>query len=165
MSKNQIDIYGVFGNPISQSLSPVLQNAWIKQHGFNAEYRRFEPKIDEFEQDIEALFKDQLKGCNITAPFKNRAAQICVIKSDDVAIMGAANTIKLMDNGDLNAKNTDGMGLVLDLDNRANGWRQYCNTINIIGAGGAAAGVLPALLKTQVKTINIIARNHEKAKA
>lgn len=163
--KTSKEIYGVFGNPISQSLSPILQNEWIMQHGINAEYQRFEPKIDEFEKDILAHFKNQLMGCNITAPFKNEAALIGDIKSEDVALMGAANTIKKMTNGKLSAKNTDGMGLVFDLDNRANGWREYCKTINIIGAGGAAAGALPALLKTEAENINIIARNPQKALA
>ncbi len=163
MTKPSTQIYGVFGNPISQSLSPILQNEWIKQFGIDAEYKRFEPELYEFKQDIEARFKNNLMGCNITSPFKNEAAQICDICSEDVARMGAANTLKKENDGKISAQNTDGSGLVLDLDMRANGWRDYCDTINIIGAGGAAAGVLPALLKTKVKNINIVARNKEKA--
>lgn len=163
MISQSTEIYGVFGNPISQSLSPILQSYWIKQHGFNASYQRFEPKLDEFEKDIMALFKGQLRGCNITSPFKNEAALISHIKSKDVAIMGAANTLQFVDGDRIKAKNTDGPGLVLDLDKRVDGWRDFGKTINIIGAGGAAAGILPALIETPVQKINIIARNKEKA--
>ena len=157
------EIYGVVGNPISQSLSPILQNAWIEQHGFNAVYERFEPTIEDFEKSVLNLFSGQLRGCNITSPFKNRAAQICNKKANDVAIMGAANTLRIDDCGVINAINTDGSGLVLDFDKRVDGWREFGQTINIIGAGGAAAGILPALIETHVKQINIIARKIEKA--
>lgn len=130
----------------------------------NAVYCAFEPSLEDFETAFVGLFMAQLMGANITAPFKERAPKLCTVYADDVKIMGTANTISKTIDGELLATNTDGRGLILDLDNRAQDWRENAKKITIIGAGGAARNIIPALLATGAETINIVARNIEKAK-
>lgn len=154
------EIYGIIGNPAKHSKSPIIQNGWIKDEGINAIYCAFEP--NNFEICFKGLIEAQIKGFNITAPFKEDVVKLCSDFSHDVKIMGAANTI-LNDDGKICAFNTDGEGLVLDLNNRAKNWRQNNSIITIIGAGGAAKGIIAALINNGVKQINIVARNIEKA--
>lgn len=154
-------LYGIFGNPARHSKSPILHNGWFDDCGFDAAYLAFEPAIENLESAFCGLVAADLKGCNITAPFKERAAKLSDFKTQDIEIMGAANTISIK-NGKSYAFNTDGYGLILDLDRRAQNWRQNNGKIAIIGAGGAAKGVIDAFLKNGTKEINIIARNQEK---
>ncbi len=154
-------LYGIFGNPARHSKSPILHNGWFDDCGFDATYIAFEPLIEEFEIAFSGLVAAGLKGCNITAPFKEAAAKISNFKTHDIEIMGAANTIKI-DNSKSHAFNTDGYGLILDLDKRAQNWRENHEKIAIIGAGGAAKGVIDAFIKNGTKQFNIIARNQEK---
>ena len=154
-------LYGIFGNPARHSKSPILHNGWFDDCGIDATYIAFEPLIEEFEIAFSGLVAAGLKGCNITAPFKEAAAKISNFKTHDIEIMGAANTIKI-DNSKSHAFNTDGYGLILDLDKRAQNWRENHEKIAIIGAGGAAKGVIDAFIKNGTKQFNIIARNQEK---
>jgi len=152
------EIFGVVGNPIRHSLSPILQNGWLKEAGYNAVYLAFEPKSEDITGAINGLYMAQIKGLNITAPFKTDAAAIAINKSPEVKQIGAANTLKQGKNG-FDAYNTDGIGLVLDLDVRAAGWREKTNIITILGVGGAAKGVLHALLASGVKEIRLVGRD------
>ena len=154
-------LYGIFGNPARHSKSPILHNGWFDDCGFDAAYLAFEPSVQDFSAAFVGLVSADLKGCNITAPFKEIAAKLSDFKTQDIEIMGAANTISVKD-GKSYAYNTDGYGLILDLDRRAQNWRQNNEKIAIIGAGGAAKGVIDAFLKNGAKQINIIARNQEK---
>lgn len=154
-------LYGIFGNPARHSKSPILHNGWFDDCGFDAAYLAFEPLNEEFEIAFSGLVAAGLRGCNITAPFKEKAAKISNFKTRDIEIMGAANTIKI-ENAKSHAFNTDGYGLILDLDSRAQNWRENNEKIAIIGAGGAAKGVINAFIKNGTKQFNIIARNQEK---
>lgn len=158
------EIYGIFGNPVKHSKSPIIQNGWIKDEGINAVYVAFETKIENFQSSFKGVINSGIKGLNITAPFKELAASICDIKAQDVEIMGASNTIIIKDEKSF-AYNTDGEGLVFDLDKRAKKWRENNEIVSIIGAGGAAKGIINALINANVKKINIIARDISKANA
>jgi shikimate dehydrogenase len=158
--KASTELYGIFGNPARHSKSPILQNSWIEQCGFNAAYLAFEPKIEDFNKSFEGLCYAGLKGCNITAPFKEIAAKICEKVTPDIRIMGAVNTIKIGEQ--INGFNTDGHGLILDLDIRAKHWRENNSKIAIIGTGGAAKGVVDAFLQNGIKQINFIGRSQNK---
>lgn len=155
------EIYGVMGNPIRHSLSPILQNGWLEEGGYNAVYLAFEPKVEEFEGALNGLVLSQIKGLNITAPFKSIAAKQATTKTDEVATIGAANTLKLSSNG-YEAFNTDGKGLVLDLDRRAEHWREQTNIVTILGVGGAAKGILSALISAGKKEIRFVGRDAAK---
>lgn len=105
--------------------------------------------LDSFEQQLLAFFEDGAKGCNITSPFKERAYQLADEYSQRAKLAEACNTLKKLDNGKLYADNTDGIGLVTDLQ-RLN-WLHPNQRILILGAGGATKGVLLPLLQAQQK--------------
>jgi shikimate dehydrogenase len=159
--KASTEIYGIFGYPAKHSLSPVLQNGWMNDFGINAVYVGFEVKAEDFPQALSGLQKAGLKGGNITAPLKEEIAKLVAYPSHEVKTIGAANTIRAKNN-DFEAINTDGIGLAVDLDYNFKGWREATRIITIIGAGGAARGVISALLSDDVREIRFVGRTVSK---
>lgn len=159
--KASTEIYGLIGNPARHSLSPILHNAWIEECGFDAAYLVFEPKTEDFPLSLKGLAASGIKGLNITAPFKHEAARLSTHKTQDVAIMGAANTLKFIGH-EIHAANTDGNGLILHLDEKSHNWRLHTNIVTILGVGGAACGILEALLKAGIKEIRFVGRQIDK---
>lgn len=155
------ELYGVFGNPVRHSKSPILHNGWINDFGINAVYLAFEPKIEDFETCFLGLVKAGLKGANFTTPFKEKAALVATEKNDIVMNINAANTIKIDEKG-IYASIGDGEGLLLDLEIRAKDKLQKTKTVSVLGAGGAAKAVVCELLRRDFENINIIARNPKK---
>ena len=135
-----MDLYAVWGNPIEQSKSPLIQTKFAKQTQQNMEYIAKLGDLKDFEQQLAHFFAEGAKGCNITAPFKERAFQLADEFSARAKLAKACNTLKKLDNGKLYADNTDGIGLVTDLE-RLN-WIQPNQRVLILGAGGATKGVL-----------------------
>ena len=155
-----MDLYAVWGNPIAQSKSPLIQNKLAAQTHQAIEYIAKLGDLDAFEQQLLAFFEDGAKGCNITSPFKERAYQLADEYSQRAKLAEACNTLKKLDNGELYADNTDGIGLVTDLQ-RLN-WLHPNQHILILGAGGATKGVLLPLLEAQQ---NIVLANRTFSKA
>ena len=155
-----MDLYAVWGNPIAQSKSPLIQNKLAAQTHQTMEYIAKLGDLDAFEQQLLAFFEDGAKGCNITSPFKERAYQLADEYSQRAKLAEACNTLKKLDNGELYADNTDGIGLVTDLQ-RLN-WLHPNQRILILGAGGATKGVLLPLLEAQQ---NIVLANRTFSKA
>lgn len=144
--------YGVWGNPIAQSLSPEIHQGFAKQFGFSIDYQRLLGDEELFEQQLKDFFLNGGVGCNITAPFKARAFALADQHSERCLLAEACNTLKKLPNGQLYADNTDGLGLVADL--KRLGWLKPQQKILILGAGGATKGVLlPLLQAEQVITI------------
>ncbi len=158
------ELYAVLGNPVRHSMSPVLQNAWIQAHGFNALYVALPVELENFEAALQGLAASDVCGLNITTPFKERAAEAALHQSDRVKLVGAANCLSLDRAGrGYNANNTDGDGLVADLDARAPDWRDLDGQIVVLGAGGAARSILAALTAHSQKAICVINRDQERA--
>ena len=155
-----MDLYAVWGNPIAQSKSPLIQNKLAEQTHQTMEYIAKLGDIDAFEQQLLAFFDEGAKGCNITSPFKERAYQLADEYSQRAKLAEACNTLKKLDDGKLYADNTDGIGLVTDLA-RLN-WLHPNQRILILGAGGATKGVLLPLLQAQQ---NIVLANRTFSKA
>lgn len=155
-----MDLYAVWGNPIEQSKSPLIQTKFAKQTQQNMEYIAKLGDLKDFEQQLAHFFAEGAKGCNITAPFKERAFQLADEFSARAKLAKACNTLKKLDNGKLYADNTDGIGLVTDLE-RLN-WIQPNQRVLILGAGGATKGVLLPLLQALQ---NIVLANRTLAKA
>ena len=156
-----MDLYAVWGNPIAQSKSPLIQNKLAEQTHQTMEYIAKLGDLDIFEQQLLAFFEDGAKGCNITSPFKERAYQLADEYSQRAKLAEACNTLKKLDDGKLYADNTDGIGLVTDLQ-RLN-WLYPNQRILILGAGGATKGVLLPLLQAQ-QNILLANRTFSKAK-
>jgi len=158
------ELYAVLGNPVRHSLSPVLQNAWIQTHGFNALYVALPVELADFEVALQGLAASDVCGLNITTPFKERAAALAGHQSDQVRLIGAANCLCLDRSGrHYVAHTTDGDGLVADLDVRASDWRTLDGPIVILGAGWAARSILAALVAHSQKPIHIINRDQDRA--
>ena len=152
--------YAVWGNPIAQSKSPLIHRLFAKQTQQTMEYVAKLGDLDHFEQQLQAFFAAGAQGCNITAPFKERAYALAEEHSERAKLAEACNTLKKLSNGKLYADNTDGIGLVTDLQRLD--WIQPQQRILILGAGGATKGVLLPLLETQQQIV-LANRTLEKA--
>ncbi|AWH88487.1 shikimate dehydrogenase [Limnobaculum parvum] len=136
--------FAVFGNPIAHSKSPRIHYLFAKGCRIDLHYDTQLASLDGFEHEIRTFFANGAKGANITLPFKERAYAICDELTERAASAGAVNTIKRLDDGRLMGDNTDGIGLLSDL--------QLLSMIKsgarvlLIGAGGAARGVILPLL-------------------
>ncbi|OOF71328.1 shikimate dehydrogenase [Rodentibacter caecimuris] len=146
-----MDQYAVWGNPIIQSQSPLIHKLFAQQTGQSLQYDARLGDLECFEQQLTEFFINGAKGCNITAPFKERAYQIADTYSERAKFAGACNTLKKQPNGHLYADNTDGIGLVTDLERL--GWLKPNQQLLILGAGGATQGVLLPLLQAQQRII------------
>jgi shikimate dehydrogenase len=156
-------LYALLGNPANQSLSPVLQNGWIAEHGFDGVYVALAPALDQFETALEGLFQAGLQGANVTSPFKERAAA----KSIDLSPRAhASQSVNCLTRTDLGFKgdSTDGAGLLADLDIRASGWREQQGHIVLLGAGGAARALLTAFYNEGFRHIDSVNRTLSRAK-
>ncbi|PPI88569.1 shikimate dehydrogenase [Candidatus Pantoea edessiphila] len=136
--------FAVFGNPIYHSKSPFIHNEFAKQTGIQHTYGSIYVPIDGFLQSISSFFSQGGLGANITLPFKQQAFEFTDELSERAYYSGAVNTLKKLDNGKIFGDNTDGIGLLSDL--------QRLKMVNcgdkvlIIGAGGAARGIILPLL-------------------
>lgn len=155
-----MDKYAVWGNPIAQSKSPQIQRIFAEQTAQSMEYIAILGDEQDFEAQLKEFFAKGAKGCNITAPFKERAYQLADAYSERALTAEACNTLKKRDDGSLYADNTDGAGLVSDLQRL--GWLQAHQSILILGAGGATKGVLLPLLQARQ---NILIANRTLSKA
>ncbi len=154
--------YAVWGNPIVQSLSPKIQMCFAEQTQQSMEYVAKLGDLTQFEQQLAVFFAEGGCGCNITAPFKERAYQFADQASERAQMAGSCNTLKKQADGKLYADNTDGVGLVTDLQ-RLN-WLASNQQILILGAGGATKGVLLPLLQAK-QNILLANRTLNKAEA
>ena len=152
----------IFGNPIAQSLSPFIHRVFSEQTKQTLEYGRQCIALELFFSTVSDFFNQGGKGCNITTPFKELAFQFADEITERAMLAGAVNTLKRLDSGVILGDNTDGLGLVKDLE-RYNLITSDTNLL-LIGAGGAAKGVINPLLEAKPKSITVVNRTYEKAK-
>ena len=156
-----IDQYAVFGNPISHSKSPFIHTLFARQTNQSMEYGIVEAPVGGFQSAVSAFFAQGGKGCNVTAPFKLDAFKFADRLTQRAQLAQAVNTLKKLDDGQIIGDNTDGEGLVQDL-------LQYKAQLKgakilLIGAGGAARGVIQPLLDQAPSQMIITNRTFEKA--
>lgn len=158
------DHYAVIGNPIQHSKSPDIHRAFAAQTCQNLEYGRILGSAEHFISQVREFFANGGKGLNVTLPFKQQAWLMADQHSPRVKLAEAANTLLQLSNGAIFADNTDGTGLMRDLVFN-NGVIIEDRSVLLLGAGGAARGVLEALLKQQPKRLWIANRTGAKAEA
>ncbi len=156
-----MDKYAVFGNPIKHSKSPAIHQQFATSLDEQIDYRAILAPIDNFEKTVSAFFAQGGKGANVTVPFKEQAFAMADELTPLAKIVGAVNTLKKRADGTLLGDNTDGIGFVNDL--LANKVSIAGQRILIIGAGGAARGVILPLLEQQPAEVIIVNRTAEKA--
>jgi shikimate dehydrogenase len=155
------DCYGVVGNPIEHSLSPVLHTAFAQQFNEKIHYGRLLLTAECFDSEIRAFFQQGGCGLNVTVPFKERAFQMCDQLTDNARVAGAVNTL-WCEGSLIWGDNTDGRGLVLDLQGRC-GCSLVDKKVLMLGAGGAVKGVMAPLLEAGVCHITVANRTRAKA--
>ena len=155
--------YAVFGHPVSHSLSPRIHAAFGKQAGIAIEYSAIDVEPAGFDAALDAFVARGGAGANVTLPLKEAAYALCSDTTDRARRAGAVNT--LIRNGDAwHGDNTDGAGLVRDLTGR-HGLDLRARRTLLIGAGGAARGVAPALLDAGIGDLFVVNRTAQRADA
>ncbi|PSW11730.1 shikimate dehydrogenase [Photobacterium sanctipauli] len=156
-----MDKYLVFGNPISQSKSPFIHTLFARQTGQEMTYESQQPEPDGFVAAATAFFNSGGRGCNVTAPFKEDAFAFATRLTERAQLAGAVNTLKKLDDGEIVGDNTDGEGLVQDL--LQNQVELKGKRVLLVGAGGAARGVLQPLLAQNPQQVVVTNRTEAKA--
>jgi len=157
------DLYAVFGNPIAHSKSPAIHAAFARASGEDLIYEARLAAVDGFKQAISDFQAAGGKGANVTVPFKEEAYRLCTRLSERAAQAGAVNTL-VFNGAEIFGDNTDGAGLVRDIT-RNLGCSLAGKRILLLGAGGAARGVIAPLLAGQPASLFIANRGADKAKA
>ncbi len=157
-----MDKYYVFGNPIKQSKSPFIHKAFALQTKQNISYETCFAELTGFKEAVVTFIKQGGVGANVTAPFKEEALKLADELSERARLAGAVNTLSFID-GKIIGDNTDGEGLVQDL--LRNGVALKQSNILLLGAGGAAKGVILPLLAQNPDKITVANRTVSKATA
>ena len=157
------DRYAVVGNPVAHSRSPAIHAAFARQTGEAVDYGRILCPLDGFEAAVRGFAASGGRGCNVTVPFKFEAPRLAAQCSPRALLAAAANTLRF-DTGGWFADNTDGIGLVRDIEHNA-GVPLAGRRVLLVGAGGAAAGVLGPLLAARPAEVVVANRNVDKALA
>jgi len=150
----------VFGRPVTHSLSPRIHAEFAGQVGLRIDYRAIEASPETFPERVRELAAAGGRGCNVTVPLKHLAWTLATRCSEPAERAQAANTL-LFDDGIL-ADNTDGQGLVNDLSSLPGGLITGAR-VCLLGAGGAAAGILAALLQAHPERLVIANRTVSRA--
>lgn len=151
------------GNPIAHSKSPIIHAAFAEQTRQSIRYRAIQVDPGGFDQAVGNFFAHDGKGLNVTVPFKQEAWKLADDLSERARLAGAVNTLKPSADGKILGDNTDGIGLVRDLKNNLGIYLQG-KRILLLGAGGAARGVLSPLLEEQPKELVIANRTSSRAR-
>jgi shikimate dehydrogenase len=158
------DHYAVIGHPIGHSKSPQIHAAFAKQTGQDIDYVAREIPLENFAASLNALANEGFKGINITVPFKEQAWQQIDDKSAHAQRAGAINTLSFDPQGQHKGDNTDGVGLCRDLVEN-NGITLTHKRILLLGAGGAARGVIEPILSYEPKELIVANRTAVKAES
>lgn len=138
--------YAVFGHPVAHSKSPRIHLLFAHQFGHVIEYTAIDVMPGQFAEGVEAFRAAGGRGANVTVPFKIDAYELAAHRSDRARQAGAVNTLRFEPDGSIFGDNTDGTGLVHDLTRNLEVHLKDKNIL-LLGAGGAARGVLGPLLR------------------
>lgn len=153
--------FAVFGQPIAHSLSPRIHQQFADACGIALSYEAIEASPENFAEQLAAFHTQGGRGANVTLPLKEQAARLCQELSPAARLSGAANTLVRRENGWF-ADNTDGLGLCRDL--RRNLMATLAGRrVLLLGAGGAARGIVPAMFDEGVAELVVANRSPERA--
>ncbi len=158
-------VAGVMGWPVGHSRSPRVHGFWLNHYGVDGAYVPLCVPPERAEQAIRALPALGLRGCNVTVPYKERAAAAVDRLDKSAQRAGAVNTIIVLEDGTLEGRNTDGYGFLENLKAGAPGWTASAGPVVVLGAGGAARAVVAALADAGVPEIRLINRTRERAES
>ena len=152
--------FGIIGNPIKHSLSPVLHNYWFKKYNIDADYSIIEATDKDLPDIVKKIREGNYTGINVTLPFKQRIIHNVDKVVNDAELTGSVNTVFLDNNKTLIGENTDVFGLqaayLKEIENSSN------KKALVIGAGGVSPSVILSIQKSGIKNISITNRTNEK---
>ena len=157
------DRYAVFGHPITHSKSPEIHAQFARQTGQDLTYEAILAPLDSLQDSLTRFRNEGGKGTNITVPFKEQAYALCDCLTPRAELAGAVNTLMFKDDA-MHGDNTDGAGLVRDLLHN----HQFTlanKRILLLGAGGAARGVIGPLLECAPANLTVANRTASRAHA
>jgi len=157
------DRYAVLGNPVAHSQSPFIHAEFARQTGQHMDYTRVLCAMDGFAEAVQAFAESGGRGCNVTVPFKFQSGALARTVTPRAQLAQAANVLRFDAEGWL-ADNTDGIGLVRDIEQHA-GLPLRALRVLLVGAGGAAAGVLGPLIEGRPAQVHLANRSAERALA
>ncbi len=155
-------VIGIFGYPVRHSLSPLMQNAAIEDLGLNFIYVPFDVRPEGLETAVKAIRALGISGVNVTVPHKEKVVPFLDEVTEEASLIGSVNTIENK-NGKLVGHNTDSRGYIRSLREDA-GFEPKGKNILVIGAGGAARGIIAGLSMNDTSGIFIANRTVEKGK-
>jgi shikimate dehydrogenase len=153
----------VLGHPIAHSLSPEIHQEFAQQLGYSVDYQKIDVSPGRLEDQVADLARSGALGCNITVPFKSEAVDLCDDIVPEARSLGVLNTLKFTDSGFVTGYNTDPPGLMADL--MYYGIAVTGKRVLLVGAGGAAQGVIGALADQAPAEIHIWNRSSGRAVA
>jgi shikimate dehydrogenase len=154
-------ITGILGHPVHHSLSPLMHNTVFKHLGLNYVYLPFDVTPENLKDSINAIRCLKIVGVNVTIPYKEKVMAYLDRIGTEAELIGAVNTVKNID-GELAGFNTDGQGFVESLKNDL-GFSPKGKSILMVGAGGAARGILVSLALSGAKKISVTNRTYNRA--
>lgn len=154
--------YAVFGDPVKHSKSPRIHTLFAEQTGQTLQYHAQHVLAGDFQTAVAVFFAEGGKGINCTLPLKELAWAYATTKTERAQCAKAVNTLSLQTDGSLLGDNTDGCGLIRDLTCNL-GLQLAATKILILGAGGAARGIIAPLLAEQAECVVVANRTPEKA--
>ena len=158
--KKEIKKFAVLGHPIAHSLSPQIHHLFAEEFSIDLEYKKFDINPDNFFESIQRFKIEGYRGLNITLPLKKPAFEVCDQLSERSLLCKSVNTITFSDNNII-GDSTDGRGLIYDLFNKKISIKG--KNIFLVGAGGAANGVIYDLIESKPTQIFITNRTIAKA--
>ncbi|CRK75161.1 shikimate dehydrogenase [Nereida ignava] len=161
----KLRLAGVIGHPILHSKSPRLHGHWLKRYGIDGHYIPMDVAPDDLARTIELLPRLGFAGINVTLPHKEAVMALCDEITPRAKAVGAVNTVIFQEDGSVLGDNTDGYGFMANLYAGAPSWRADMGPAVVLGAGGAARGVVAALLDAGAPHIILSNRTVERATA
>lgn len=154
----------VMGYPIAHSRSPLIHGYWLRTLGIPGDYVREEVRPEAFPDFVAELRARGYVGGNCTVPHKEAAYRLAEVTTDRARTMGAVNTL-WFESGRLHGDNTDGAGFLAHLSATQPDWPGVTETALVLGAGGAARGIVSALLEAGVPRVVLANRTLARAEA
>lgn len=158
------DRYALIGQPVHHSRSPVIHSLFARETGQALTYELIEAAPEEFEQAVRGFAAAGGRGMNVTVPHKEAAFRLADTRGPEAEQAGAVNTLTFGPGGDIRGDNTDGIGFLRDLTENL-GWTLEDRRVLVLGAGGAARGILPPLLESAPRELVLANRTLPRAQA
>ncbi|CCG07550.1 shikimate dehydrogenase [Pararhodospirillum photometricum] len=165
MMTGKARVAAVIGWPVSHSRSPRLHGTWLERHGIDGAYVPLAVRPEDAEAALRALPRLGFAGANVTVPHKETAFAVADILTERARRMGAVNTLVVQPDGRLLGDNTDGFGFLENLRQGCPAFDLPARPAVVLGAGGAARGVVAALLEAGCPEVRLLNRTEARAQA